>query len=191
MPPEEIERHRAHGRKRMRTYRLKHLEKLRAKARETVRADRLKNPEKHKARARAYHAANADEIKKRRAPYFEERKRTGETQAALKRSYETFWERHVQSSCKTRAKKKGLPFEPFAHVLDRPTHCPILGIELDYSFFTKGHAKPNSPSVDRIVPSLGYVPGNVQVISYRANAIKNDATPEELMKVALFVGGQA
>jgi hypothetical protein len=45
-----------------------------------------------------------------------------------------------------------------------------------------GQDKPtdNSPSLDKIIPSLGYVRGNVQVISQRANSIKRDATLAEL-----------
>jgi hypothetical protein len=44
-----------------------------------------------------------------------------------------------------------------------------------------------SPSLDRIKPELGYVPGNIQVISARANVMKNDATPEELLAFANWV----
>ena len=41
----------------------------------------------------------------------------------------------------------------------------------------------NSPSLDRIRLELGYVKGNVRVISGRANLLKNDATIEELEAV--------
>lgn len=41
-----------------------------------------------------------------------------------------------------------------------------------------------SPSVDRINPHLGYVPGNVQVISYKANSMKRNCTMEELLMFA-------
>lgn len=62
-----------------------------------------------------------------------------------------------------------------------PTHCPILGIELDY--FNDFRAE-NSPSFDQVIPDKGYVKGNVQIISYRANRIKNDGSAEEHMKIA-------
>jgi hypothetical protein len=42
---------------------------------------------------------------------------------------------------------------------------------------------PDSPSLDRIDPSKGYVKGNVRVISARANLLKNDATVGELTLV--------
>jgi len=64
------------------------------------------------------------------------------------------------------------------------SHCPILGIELDY--FLEYRAE-NSPSFDRIDPSKGYVTGNVQIVSWRANRIKNDGSPEEHRKIAEYL----
>lgn len=65
-----------------------------------------------------------------------------------------------------------------------PTHCPVLGIELDY--FAEGKQE-NSPSFDRVDPSKGYVKGNVVIISLRANRIKNDGTAEEHERIASFM----
>lgn len=60
-----------------------------------------------------------------------------------------------------------------------PECCPLLGIKLQRGT-GKGRVLPNSPTLDKIIPALGYVPGNVMVISHRANSIKRDATLEEL-----------
>lgn len=68
--------------------------------------------------------------------------------------------------------------------VDWPTHCPILGIELEY--FADG-IRENSVSFDRIDSSKGYVKGNVQIISWRANRIKNNGTAEEHMKIAEYL----
>jgi hypothetical protein len=38
----------------------------------------------------------------------------------------------------------------------------------------------NAASIDRIDSTKGYLPGNVQVISYRANILKQNATLHEL-----------
>jgi len=48
----------------------------------------------------------------------------------------------------------------------------------------KGEKKhtPNSPTLDRLVPELGYVKGNIRVISYKANAMKSDASIQEIEK---------
>jgi len=46
-----------------------------------------------------------------------------------------------------------------------------------------GYLDSNS-SIDRIVPELGYIKGNVQVISRLANQTKNSATKEQLIVFA-------
>lgn len=56
----------------------------------------------------------------------------------------------------------------------------MLGIELSIS---EGRMADNSPSLDRFKPELGYVKGNIHVISTRANRIKNDATYNEIRKL--------
>lgn len=61
-----------------------------------------------------------------------------------------------------------------------PRLCPLLGIPIEVG--TK-HSYDNAPSLDRIDPSIGYVPGNVWVISNRANTIKSSATLAELQKI--------
>jgi hypothetical protein len=68
-----------------------------------------------------------------------------------------------------------------------PKFCPVLNIELDRTH-SKSH--DNSPSLDRIVPSLGYTKGNVVVISHRANTIKNKATWQELLRVSEWLKGE-
>lgn len=69
--------------------------------------------------------------------------------------------------------------------IDFPTHCPILGIELNY-FNEEGYLD-DSPSFDRIDPLKGYIKGNVAIISMRANRIKNNGTAEEHEKIAQFM----
>ena len=91
--------------------------------------------------------------------------------------------RIMLQSAKVRAKRFGLECAIKQSDITTPTHCPVLGIPL---FVSKGKLNPNSPSLDRINNDLGYVPGNVQVISYKANAMKNDATKEQLLKFALW-----
>lgn len=51
----------------------------------------------------------------------------------------------------------------------------------------KGGVKDNSPSLDKIVPSKGYVVGNIQVISYKANRLKGDCSLEDLLNFADWV----
>jgi hypothetical protein len=83
-------------------------------------------------------------------------------------------------SARDRATKIGLPFDIDVADVIIPDRCPMLGIPLSKGV---GRCQASSPSLDRIDPSLGYVRGNVVVISHRANTIKNDATIEELSAV--------
>jgi hypothetical protein len=81
---------------------------------------------------------------------------------------------------KRRAKEQDVPFNLTEDDLIIPTICPVLGIPL---FHSEGSSSDNSPTVDRIIPDVGYVPGNVVVVSSRANRLKSDASLEELRRV--------
>lgn len=117
-------------------------------------------------------------------------KRSRETQAKRywlkwgdKDQVEYAQKRQKYRSKKANARRQGIEFWISFSEIDWPTHCPILGIKLDYD--TEGRQE-NSVSFDRIDPSKGYVPGNVIVISWRANRLKNDGTWEEHKKIADF-----
>lgn len=86
-------------------------------------------------------------------------------------------------AAKARAAKAGVPFSITADDITIPQLCPVLSIPL---IVGATQASDNSPSLDRVIPLLGYVPGNVLVISNRANRIKNNATIQELLLVAEF-----
>ena len=96
----------------------------------------------------------------------------------------------IRSKCK----KGNIPFNLTIEDLVVPELCPIFGIPLTFGIKTsdkfretRGVQTPDdSPSVDRIFPKLGYVKGNVVIISYRANVLKSNATPEELQLIAEF-----
>lgn len=93
-------------------------------------------------------------------------------------------ERTIMHAAKARAKRKGLPFDLEMTDILIPMYCPILGLKLERGVKVQHDA---SPVLDRMIPALGYVKGNVQVICQRANRIKNDATPDELETIALYV----
>ncbi len=87
-------------------------------------------------------------------------------------------------SAKVRAKKYGIPFAIGLADIVIPRHCPILGIPISV---TDKRVSGHSPSLDRINPAKGYIPGNVAVISYRANTIKSDGTAAEHQAVAKYM----
>ena len=68
--------------------------------------------------------------------------------------------------------------------LEWPLVCPVLGLELDYFCSMRTE---NSVSFDRIDSNKGYIKGNVVIMSWRANRIKNDGTAEEHKKIADFL----
>lgn len=90
----------------------------------------------------------------------------------------------VWIEAKGRAKKKGLPFTIGVTDVVVPALCPLLGIPLKHHVGDGKGPRDDTPSLDRLVPRLGYVPGNVWVISNRANRIKADATADELALVS-------
>lgn len=50
----------------------------------------------------------------------------------------------------------------------------------------KNNQQPDSKSLDRIDASKGYIPGNIRVISWRANALLSNATPSELAAISNY-----
>lgn len=97
-------------------------------------------------------------------------------------------EQKMLHAAKSRAKKKGVPFALTVEDIVIPKFCPVLGIELKSAQGGAGHmAGDSSPTLDRIIPVFGYVPGNVAVISWRANKLKADGTLDELRKVAAWL----
>jgi len=79
---------------------------------------------------------------------------------------------------KVRIKRKNLPCDLEVTDIIIPDYCPVLGIKLNFDKKTKG-PYPDSPSIDRIFPELGYVKGNIRVISNRANTLKNNMSLAE------------
>ena len=81
---------------------------------------------------------------------------------------------------RVRAKQLGLEFSITAKDVVIPEFCPVFGVPLEIG------GGDNAPSLDRIVGSKGYVPGNVIVVSHRANQLKRDASVAEMLTLAYF-----
>lgn len=104
---------------------------------------------------------------------------TAKLNTAYRRSQDSF----IQA--RRRAKAKGLAFDiDHATVLalfESQEYCPLLGVKLNVD-----GGLYHSPSLDRIVPKLGYVPGNIQVISFKANSSKQDLSLEQYQRLVEF-----
>jgi len=93
-----------------------------------------------------------------------------------------------------RAKKLGLPFDITTTYLQSIAgdECPIFRTPFVWgqSKMGPGYALDNGPQLDRIIPELGYVEGNVAFISQRANRIKDNGTMVEHYAIADWIWGQ-
>ena len=89
-----------------------------------------------------------------------------------------------------KCREQGIPFDITADdLMPAPLKCPVFGFKLDWYKDGRGGAD-DSPSIDRLIPEEGYVPGNVKLISLKANRIKNDSDLSELRMVADWVEAQ-
>ena len=110
--------------------------------------------------------------------YAENRERLVEKQAA---QYRAKLPSYLFYAAKARAKQFGIPFSIEKEDIIIPRVCPVFG-----TTFEVGN-KELAPSVDKIDPSKGYVPGNIAVISMRANRLKNNATLGDLEKLVAYL----
>lgn len=86
---------------------------------------------------------------------------------------------YIIRNSKFMAKRRGIYFNLTYQDFEIPEYCPILGIKLKYMYEGNGN-DPAHASLDRIDNSKGYIKGNVIVVSRLANAMKNEATFEQL-----------
>ncbi len=103
--------------------------------------------------------------------------------------------RDMLESARKRAKKNNVDYSLKAKDLRNlmTESCPILGIKFELNKpnqkWGKSKGKNNwqtSPSLDRIIPSKGYVKDNVIIVSLMANSIKNQATPDQILTVGKY-----
>ena len=98
--------------------------------------------------------------------------------------------KYLLSRARGRAKIEGIPFAITDADFEMPECCPIFKhLKLEFSK-GRGTRPDNIPTLDKIIPALGYVPGNVAVISMRANRLKSDATAQELQTILDWLNGK-
>jgi hypothetical protein len=120
----------------------------------------------NKDKARAYREKNKDKITERNKAYKEANRE------------QSHWQQ-----IKQRALKKRLAFDLTVEDVSNYDTCPVFGWKLE-----RGLGKQrNSPSIDRIDPKGGYTKDNIQIMSDKANTMKQDATPEELLMFADWI----
>ena len=93
---------------------------------------------------------------------------------------------------KNRAKEKEVPFNLTKEYLlslwnDNLGCCAVTGRLFELESSTKGTVNKNAPSLDRIIPQLGYVQGNVRFVVYILNCAMGEYGLEELRKLAIDI----
>lgn len=99
----------------------------------------------------------------------------------------------TRKSIDERARQSGIPFDRKAITAEyllqwfmTTPSCECCGKSLDYQLTDVKYTGPkhNTPSIDRIIPALGYVIGNIALLCWRCNNLKRDATADELQQIA-------
>jgi len=144
------------------------------------------HPERAKATAKKSRDKHKDALTKKR------RKDRAEKPEVFLKYSRDFSEKNPDKillyEARKRAKEFGLPCTITEEDIVIPEFCPILRVRLIRGAIDNN--RDSCPSLDRIRPELGYVKGNVAVMSYRANRIKNDATADEHRRIADWMDAQ-
>lgn len=134
------------------------------------------NKEKLKGYYKKYH----DKTKDYRKEYYEIHKE--EIKTRVRERALVKHEDRLLDSCKRSSIRKNLDFNLELSDIVIPTHCPYLNLPIT-NILGKGRIWTN-PSVDRKDPTKGYTKDNIEIISMKANTMKQNATEEELISFA-------
>lgn len=161
-------------------------------AKAAARKYRQDHPEETTAANARWRAANQDHVRAYSAAYQaanqprQSKKARDKRLAFFAADPKAAWIFYTFNAAQGRARKRGLPYDLDPAGIQLPDLCPVLGLALKYSERRK---KPSadSPSLDRVVPSSGYVTSNLRVISWRANVLKRDASIDEVRRVLAYM----
>ena len=133
-----------------------------------------------------WYQRNPDKAKAKQATY--RREHPERVRATLQRCVDkTSLEVFLWRGARKRAAERGLEFSIQPSDIHVPGTCPILGIALRRN---KGKGWcDSSPTLDRVIGSLGYTPENIRVISWRANRLKSDGTLLDFERIVSYLKG--
>lgn len=148
-----------------------------------------RNPAKFRARTRQYQLEHPEWTRESKKQFMRRKRvRLGNARNdAQNRHRDRDPVRYLLQHAKTRAKKYGHPFSLSAADIEMPDVCPVFGWPFKWGEGKMGWRNMYAPSLDRIKPQLGYVPGNVMVISVRANHLKANGTLWEMRRVLAYM----
>lgn len=165
------------------------------------RQPRIKDEFTHLGTKNAYYHRHKEEVRarlKELSPEQKARKRAKEkaNRLANPEKYKEIQKRHrekrdprrvILENAKALAKRLNLPFNITLEDIVVPEICPLAQIPL---VFNKKKTRDNSPSLDKIVPSLGYVRGNTRVISRKGNRWKQEMTRDDVLRLLDYIDGK-
>jgi hypothetical protein len=111
-----------------------------------------------------------------------------ENRKTSKEKYEELGEKFIKAMwwrAKKRSEKSGIDFNIQISDIKIPLVCPVFGLKFEVSN-GKGPCD-KSPSLDRIDNKKGYIKGNIQVISFKANRMKNDCDIDDVEKLLCYM----
>lgn len=159
------------------------------RAYDRARYEKIKNdPEFHSKKlqhGKKYRESHKEQIHKYSSEYnmrpeVIERKATWYQEKMSKMTIEERLKLMVKRA-KDRAKLKNVEFNITWEDIEYVNTCPILEIPLNWGEASnEGGRNIDTPSLDRINPSLGYIKGNVKIISTLANMMKSSANREQI-----------
>jgi len=133
-----------------------------------------------------YNSPNAcEKVKRMKMCHELSKQRRYQRSVLYKREYrKKHWDRALLKTAKQRAKRYNLPIDITADDIIIPKYCPVFGIELKQA---ENRMNDSSPTLDRLNPKLGYVKGNICVMSNKANRLKSNGTIEDHEKLLTFM----
>ena len=94
------------------------------------------------------------------------------------------------NTLKNKARRNNIPFTITLDQIERPEYCPVFGVRLNYGWSGEDRLTFDKASFDKVIPALGYIPGNVFIISWRANSLKSNMSLNELRKIMKYIEGK-
>jgi uncharacterized membrane protein len=141
------------------------------------RTYRKRNPEKVKEYTERWKENNPNKVK-------EQYRRNKSKQIVYKiKNYP----RYLLNRARRRAKQFNLEFDLIIDDVKIPEYCPVLKIPLIAPTIDARKRTNNTPTLDRINNSKGYIKNNVFVISWRANRLKDNMTIEEVESLLQYM----
>jgi hypothetical protein len=159
-------------------------EEIRDHKNRQAREDRALNPEKDRARTRKYYAKHSAEViarqKSRNHANPEPRR------ATVRASRHRDPVRVLLESAERRARAKNIPFTLTREWADKhyKGKCELTGLEFTTHGRLTGKVSPFAPSIDQIVPGVGYTPANAHFVLWAINRFKGDMPIMTMMVIA-------